>query len=198
MSVEKKEVKNETIRSKFGIEKNLLTVYSYFYDEGKKGKRKFTEWIFKENAKEVNKDEPVIVNEATELTELFKNERNKRISKLYSKLEELKILNSDISHIGKKRLIDVVSDCEQKVQVDQYSYIPSLSISTHSHNREVSSLKDSIKKINEIEQKLKESKAKIDDALRNTTSWIDTIEYKVKIWESKINAHSEAIRSLEK
>lgn len=75
MSVEKKEVKNQTIRAKFGIEKNLLTVYSYLYDEGKKSKRRLTESIFKENNKEIKKEETTIANEAAELTDLYDNEK---------------------------------------------------------------------------------------------------------------------------
>lgn len=70
-----KVVKNETIRSKFGIERNLLTVYSFLYDEGRKSKKKVTESIFKEINKEIKKEEPTIANEAAELTDLYENEK---------------------------------------------------------------------------------------------------------------------------
>ena len=49
-----------------------------------------------------------------------------------------------------------------------------------------------------MENKLKESKPKIDDNLKNIISQTDILEFKSKVFEAKIKAHSEAIRSLEK
>lgn len=124
--------------------------------------------------------------------------RNKREIKLYSKLEELKILNSDISKISKKRLNEAVSDWEQKIKIEHLPFVPTLHISHHSSNSVVSEIKDRIKKIEKMENKLKESKPKIDDNLKNIISQTDILEFKSKVFEAKIKAHSEAIRSLEK
>lgn len=183
-------------RQKFGIDKNLFSVYSYLYDEGKKKKHKPSTQIFK-SGQEVSKNDKDIVSEVTELTELYNTENKKRDLKLQEKLVELQKQNMNVSKINFKKLIESIAETTQKVKVDELSTVPVLYVKPISHNTVINNLKETAKNNLERERKLKEKLLYLDTKLESLRTDIHVCEFKSKVCQVKIDAHDAAIKSLE-
>lgn len=171
---------------KHGIEKNVLTVCSYFYDENRKAKRKPTSRVFK-NGEDVSQSDPQIQAEIRELSSLYSSELNKRNQKLKEKLLELSALNSQIASIPAE-VVDATIGSFATPALAELTTVPVLYVKPVSNNPKLAQLKSALKKNSDREREIREvlGKKKLD--ICEIENEIGVMHFKILVSEAKVKA----------
>jgi hypothetical protein len=171
---------------KHGIEKNVLTVCSYFYEEGRKAKRKPTTKVFKNN-EEVSKSDPQIQDEINELSTLYTSELNKRNQKLKEKLLELSTLNTQIAHTLPSTITSILESFTP-TPLSSLPTVPVLYIKPVSNNPKLGQLKTALKKNCDREREIRENLGKKKLDICEIENEIEVMDFKILVSEAKVKA----------